>query len=497
MKDNLIILATCAPCTNEVMLWNSFIAANKEKFNILFFTEFEYELDIPTVIKIDNLFFYMDTDEIDNALSSTISSIAECEKIWETYDPVASMERAYSWFHYCKFIIKLFKPAAVYVWNGYHLPARAMTRAADELGIEKYVMERGPFANTFVCDKSGINHDSSFIKTYDTIDNVPDDNAIRKFARLYFKSGISNWEQPDASAEKEEFYKKYNIAKDKILIFFPLQIDNDTNAKVFSPHYKSVFEAYRATVDAINDFQDKIFLLVKKHPRQKDITLFAKTPIFSGVLVEDAHIFDCIRYADAIISINSSSAIEAALLGKPVLLLGNTILSANRKIISIQKPEDLQSKIKQLIDMADGSNDLVDTVFFSKLLFHYLFTTVTVYQDIGIYPVEKIPTPESRHFNDKVFFTPKEAILIAKALSNFNQCLKNDSNMDRVRKQLAECEFRLAENERLQTENIKLLKQKDQQIDEIYNSYSWRITKLLRAARNLFYAKRNKEGGNA
>jgi hypothetical protein len=358
-------------------------------------------------------------------------------------------------------------------------------------------MERGPFANTFVCDTSGISCESNFIKSYDAIECVPDDQAIREFARLYFQNGISNWEQPDLSAEKREFYKKYNIPEDKLLIFFPLQLDNDTNSKLFSPYYSSVLEAYIDIVNAVNGLVDNVYLLVKRHPRQKNINSFESVTILSGVLVDDAHIFDCIRYSDVIISINSSSAVEAALIGKPVLLLGESILTTNNKVLKIENKDNLQCKLKKLITMVEYANDSIDTVFFSKLLFHYLYTPKAVYQDIGISSVEKIPTPEPRHLNDKTSFTQNEAILTAQVLALFHRCLGQDLNIDGTLQHLDEIEVRLADKERLQAENIKLLQQKDRQIDAIYNSFSWRVTKLLRAVCDLFYAWRKNRGGNS
>ncbi len=398
MKNTLIVLNCAKLGPNEVKLWNSFYKANKDAYKILFYTTNESpDLELPIVIRVAyaKFLFPVSETELSPATSRIIHEIAEYDKFWTHVVPELSFKKAYGWYAFWLLVFSIYKPIGVYVWNGFRVPDAALLSIADLFGVQKNILERGPFANTFACDSEGFNYNSSFIKKYSHIPTKSNKTNIEEFAKLYFRKNISNWEQPNSAEGKNAFYKKYNIPEDKLLLFFPSQVEVDINSKLFSPNYKSVFDAYEALVAALAKHASKVFLLVKKHPKQEDETPFLSLPLPSGRWVDDAHIFDCIQYADAIVSINSSCAVEAALLGKPILLLGNSILETHSEVIKANSAGEIGKKLEELFSRVEGKSNKKDDLYLSKLLFGYLYSPLPEYQSLGLKPISMVPVPSA------------------------------------------------------------------------------------------------------
>lgn len=405
MKRTILILNCCPLGKNEIQLWNSFYEKNQHTHNFIFFsTNLSDHLKINTVIKINYELNLTDSHHLNkNPLFGQIAEeIAHYDNIWGIYDLPSSEDKANSWLFFWHFILHLFSPIGVYVWNGYHIPELALLKTADIFGVEKYYMERGPFGKTFICDNKGFNFTSSFIENYDSLPVSLRTKNILRFSDLYFKTGVSGWEQPDLCKSKKEFIEKYNLPGDKHIILFPAQIDNDANSRLFSPYFKDVYTAFSDIIDVLKAYSDEIYLIAKSHPMDTAKRKYKKIPNSSGKWIHDCHIFDCLKYSDAIISINSASAVEGSLLCKPVLLLGNSILSTNKNIIKLTQRESLKTVIDKLIQSIGKNSKLMDFNFFDKLLFQYLYTAYPDFVNLGIQSASTIPIPTEKELKIKL-----------------------------------------------------------------------------------------------
>ncbi len=393
---SILILNCSLLGPNEVAWWNSFYEAHGDNVEVFFFTtDTNAELAFPNVIQISYHDILSCADAaLDDGTDDLLSQVAEYDKIWECYDPVVSKAKARSWYAYWQTALAVCRPAAVYSWNGYNVPEVALARAADLAGIATFHLERGPFARTFVCDKKGFNFSGSFISDYDKIDVEPDEERVRRFRQAYFKGGVSNWEQPELVSERDAFFDTLGIPKDKLLLFFPSQLDRDANSKLFNRHFSSVYEALASTASVLEKHADRVFLLAKKHPKQEDDTeRYAAACSRVGKWIEDAHIFDCIAFADAVISINSAVAVEAALCGKPTLILGSSILQPNEAVLKLTDRETFDETIDDLLSLASGRETRIDPAYFSKLLFGYLFSAEPEYVELGLKRPSDFPVP--------------------------------------------------------------------------------------------------------
>ena len=473
MKHNILILNCSQPGPNEALLWNSFYDANKESFNCIFFTAMNFAgLSVRPQIVIDygRIESAMDISALDEKVLVSLREIATYDRIWNCYDPVDSIKRAFYWYCFWREAIRLYAPFAVYIWNGYHIPEAALAEVAKELKISRYYMERGPFAKTFVCDSQGINYASSFVREYIEDNGLINDKRVKDFAQAYLKNGVSNWEQPELTTGKKEFMAKYGIAEDKLLFFFPSQVDADSNSKVFSPHFKSIYDAYHSVSLALEDINDKVFLLAKQHPKQDDANLFESVKPSSGKWINDAHIFDCIRYSDAVISVNSSAAVEAAIIGKPVLILGQSILASNYEVIKIEEREELIAGIKELIALCKKRENKIDYKYFDRLLFQYLYTASEDYKRVGVRSVEKMPVPSSDCSDQARLFSLREIEFAAEILAKYE-------SINQKRNIIRSMENTIMDKDRTID---GILHDKDKIINDLVNTWSWKITKPLR-----------------
>ena len=393
LKSNIIVLNCCPLGPKEIELWNSLFFKNSENFNFHFFsTELSDQLKgcETFLVHYDQVIFH-DVSSLDfKTNKALIREIALHDRIWECYRENESERQAFSWFVFWIMVIKLYSPDSVIIWNGYHIPEAALSRAADLLETPKYFAERGPFAGTFAFDPRGINFGSTFVNQYNHLTAVENSDAIARFANEYFGEGDSNWKQPLRVKDQAAFRARYQIPEEKVIVLFPAQVERDTNSKLFSPEFASVYDAYTEIASQCNQHFEEVFLIAKKHPLQEDAENFADVPLKSGVWIEDAHLFDCIRCCDAVISINSSAAVEAVLLGRPILLLGQSILTPNKSVLKICSRGELQGSFVKLLEYAKSREKVIDKQYLSRLLYSYLYTTEPKYVQLGIKDIAEL-----------------------------------------------------------------------------------------------------------
>ena len=322
--------------------------------------------------------------------------IAELDKIWDEYDHRRSMQSAVFWDQFWRCVIDSYKPLMVFLWNGYHIAEASLNQNCRRKCIETFFLERGPFAKSFYCDKRGHNFSSSFVSNYPRMQSNLSTANINAFKGIYFSNKLSNWEQPKSLPSRSAFRKSIGIPENKLIVFMPGQLDRDCNLKLFSPHFSCFFEAASTVIASLTRFRDQVFLLGKQHPRdatknhKKLKRLFATV----GKWMATPNIFDCLNYADAIISINSSSAVEGALLGKPILMLGHSVLALNKNILKLSSSNDLDVCIAELIRLAAREKECnVDFNFFRKLFSNTLFSTDETYVSLGFKSLSEFPHP--------------------------------------------------------------------------------------------------------
>ena len=149
-------------------------------------------------------------------------------------------------------------------------------------------------------------------------------------------------------------------------IYFPLQVTPESSVNTLSPYF---VDQTRAIDLILENMPSKFYLLVKEHPAMagiREFSFYKKLRKKAGVLIADyrLHNFELIKKAICTISVTGTACLEAFLLGRPSIHLGETFFSdwiykfdsfynfkdvvyeaINKKEIDFEKIVDLTSKI--------------------------------------------------------------------------------------------------------------------------------------------------------
>lgn len=207
-------------------------------------------------------------------------------------------------------ILRKYNPEHICIWNGFTgFVANALRLLSDTKKIKTSFLERGIFKDSIFIDRIGVNGASSL-------------------------SGINsgNWRRREYSNDllfycENVFHKSGDeikeIKKEKI-IFFPLQVQLDTNIIYYSP-YKTMREAFIKIHEKMNA-PDTVFV-VRPHPEEVEGAML-NFPLYDNVIISSEKPLDYwINAADIVVTINSTVGLEALIAGKKVITLGRSIYS--------------------------------------------------------------------------------------------------------------------------------------------------------------------------
>ncbi len=222
-------------------------------------------------------------------------------------------------------ILKIIQPDAVLVWNGKMHRRGDFAEAALKSRVPVFFLEKGVFSGSWVLDPQGVNASASYVgRIFDKPLTDEDWSDFNQRLRSALLKGESAWSQPRRK-ETKRLKKKLKISDKSKIIFFPGQVDNDSNILLFSPCFSSVEAALKWVVEGAVSNEVVLF---KPHPKStKSISPRFFRNYSNCVCVKNTNIWDLIDISDAVITVNSTAGVEAALVGKKVLFLGQSILS--------------------------------------------------------------------------------------------------------------------------------------------------------------------------
>lgn len=227
------------------------------------------------------------------------------------------------------------------------------TKACRNLGIKCFFFEHGYFPNSIQMDPNGVNSDASFSKLtlreflnfrYPTstfnplIDfkliKTPQSKIVRYLTRLsdskYNKNMINFFlkkiNQETADKRFREFPEEIlDFDHLKPYIFFPLQVNSDTQIILNSP-YKSMYEAIEKVLSVLKSTGYNI--VIKEHPLEVEPVDYSKFIDKKQVfLTRKANLEQLIEHSEFVVNINSSVGLQSIAKYKKVLLLGSSFYS--------------------------------------------------------------------------------------------------------------------------------------------------------------------------
>jgi hypothetical protein len=222
--------------------------------------------------------------------------------------------------------LRLLAPDLVIVWNGTFAARALYALAADQLKVPKVFAEKGLLPESFYFDGRGINAASDLAR----MDEIPepDGDELRRFRELIDaldRGGASGWEQP-RRRDLNELRDKLGIPSGRCVVFFPAQVDHDSNLICFSPHFPDTAAVLRWLGSGLDP--ERHVVVAKPHPKGRLTAADMRKALGAGgIVVEDVNILDAIALSDCVVSINSGVAFEAAIRESPIVLLGDGLLS--------------------------------------------------------------------------------------------------------------------------------------------------------------------------
>lgn len=230
-------------------------------------------------------------------------------------------------------------------------------------------VERGLLPDSYIIDSQGVNFKSNIAGSYTpllTKERYQKAEAyIEKF--INSNSSIVNLNQKILN-NKPEIIDRLKLSKNGY-IFFPEQIEGDSNIVLNSPKFKSmtnVAEELLISAKALN-----LSLVIRQHPENKNNNIKYPDDV---IICNDIHIHSLLRNSEFNVTINSTTGLESLLLRKPTFVLGNSIYSGKGFTFDVRNYEEIIDKYKLYSsnsEILEKQKNLFFT-FLSYLLSDYL-----------------------------------------------------------------------------------------------------------------------------
>lgn len=222
------------------------------------------------------------------------------------------------------------KPDVVVLWNGSKWHQGMIKQLAKAHRMETIFFENGGLPNTTTIDCKGVNAENSVPRT-------------PEFYRSY-QPVSNNSFSPDTKLEvREQKIQREEInvlGRGQRYIFVPFQVDSDTQILLHSPHIRNMKELWQLLDNITDNIQDDLVFVVKEHPSSiNDYTALHNKN--SKILFSTESTQKLIENAEQVWTINSSVGLEAILLGKPVVVLGDAFYAIPGVAESVRPIRDI------------------------------------------------------------------------------------------------------------------------------------------------------------
>lgn len=245
-------------------------------------------------------------------------------------------------------LLRSVEPDLVVVPQGAEPVSRAIAIETAAMNIPLLISESSFFPGFINLDVGG----QHFFRGLSRIDrelpgrlriplSSPEANRVSTFVQDWSGRNISKYEQRSAQSELE---KVRACAADgaRHIVFLPGQVPVDANVLPGLRSYASLRELYAAAISVLgNDWR----VVVKAHPKDQSGSLRALAALPNTLLLEDISIHDLIPLCDGVLVHSSNVGLEALILGKPVVVLGNPFYSGRGLTTDVETMTELPAKL--------------------------------------------------------------------------------------------------------------------------------------------------------
>ncbi len=266
--------------------------------------------------------------------------------------------------------VKAVKPDFLVGWNGNGPHFIFLMKVAAKIaGIPIFHVERGLLPDTLVFDSQGVNYKSSISGSYLPL-LKPDERTkaatyierFRRDAKTIVNTGAT-FSGAAAQAGRSP------IPDGKQYVFFPLQIEGDSNIIINSPIYKKMDRAIEDIAAAAAKFG--FYLLCRPHPENNEAPTAQLLDIPNVIFDNSQHLHEALQGAVANVVINSTVGLESLILGKPTICLGHSVYSGKGITYDAYHKDHIEA---QLCEIVNGRHDNAEKTARTEELVHLLFS---------------------------------------------------------------------------------------------------------------------------
>ena len=251
-----------------------------------------------------------------------------------------------------------YKPNYLILWNGKKFHQAIALEVAKILNIKSIFFENGVLPNSTTMDFRGVNASNS----------MPRDVAFYRNLKYQNKKLPQNLEIRVPINQKERF----NSTIPNRYIFVPFQVAYDTQIIQHSPWINSMFELFNI-IEWLSEKIDTTFI-IKEHPsdRVSNYTSLHQRAD-KNIRFSSDNTQTLIENSLAVMTINSSVAIESLLFKKRVIVLGDAFFAIDGIVKVASSKEEILDILKNL-DSWKVDNLLIDN-FLYYIYYDYLIPT--------------------------------------------------------------------------------------------------------------------------
>lgn len=258
-------------------------------------------------------------------------------------------------------IARKIKPTFLVGWNGNgpHMVC-LMKVLAKIIGIPIYHVERGLLPLSLVFDAQGVNFKSVFAGSYLPTINESEREAARKYISHFRKECRTIVMKSDQEhLSREDILSRFNVENGRGYVFFPMQIEGDSNIIINSPHYKTMRDVIIDLAYATE--KNGLTLVCRPHPENKMSVDYLRQLVANHRHVHiDSSIglHSMIKNSLATVAINSTVGLESVLHGIPTIALGNSFYSCKGITYDCACREQIESAFQRILSARPKAHEL-------------------------------------------------------------------------------------------------------------------------------------------
>ncbi|MNJ21918.1 Capsule polysaccharide biosynthesis protein [compost metagenome] len=255
-------------------------------------------------------------------------------------------------------------------WNGNGPHFIFLMKVAAKIkNLPIFHIERGLLPDTLVFDPQGVNYKSTIAGSYLPLINSEE----QKIAAQYISDFASDGKtivttSADKNSSRAETLQLINLSENDQFVFFPLQIEGDSNIVLNSPIYKTMGKVIEDLIEVTR--QLNIRLVCRPHP-ENNISIEELREKFPGVIFDNQlHLHTALKNSVVNVVINSTVGLESLILGCPTVALGHSTYSGKGISYDAFHKEQILDHVAGILK---GSHDIERAKHKTERLVHLLF----------------------------------------------------------------------------------------------------------------------------